>query len=68
MGSWGICFTYGCRFALDALSAVGEVYVNSERVKNACGFLISKQRVDGGWGESYKVGLQFIHCELLLDD
>ena len=53
-GSWGICFTYAGMFALESLASVGETYTNSTHVKKACGFLLSKQRDDGGWGESYK--------------
>ena len=53
-GSWGICFTYAGMFALEALASVGETYTNSTRVKRACEFFLSKQRDDGGWGESYK--------------
>ncbi|CAG8560984.1 6895_t:CDS:10, partial [Dentiscutata heterogama] len=54
LGSWGICFTYGTMFAIQGLSSVGENYENSEYVKKACNFLVSKQREDGGWGEDYK--------------
>lgn len=54
-GSWGICFTYATMFALESLSLVGENYRSSERAKRACEFLVSKQKADGGWGESYKV-------------
>ena len=53
-GSWGICFTYAGRFALESLASVGEHYDNSERVRRGCNFLLSKQMADGGWGESYK--------------
>ena len=56
-GSWGICFTYATQFALESLSLVGETYENSTAVRRACDFLVSKQRTDGGWGESYKVRL-----------
>lgn len=41
-------------FALESFSLVGENYSNSKTVQRACEFLISKQRSDGGWGESYK--------------
>lgn len=53
-GSWGICFTYATMFATESLRSVGERYENSETVKKACAFLLSKQMEDGGWGESYK--------------
>ena len=42
-------------FALESLSLDGETYENSEAVKRACDFLVSKQRKDGGWGESWEV-------------
>jgi lanosterol synthase len=42
-------------FALESLSLVGETYETSESARRACDFLVSKQRKDGGWGESYKV-------------
>lgn len=54
-GSWGICFTYASMFALECLSYVGETYTNSAYSKKGCDFLISKQREDGGWSESYRV-------------
>ncbi len=54
-GSWGICFTYAGMFALESLASIGEYYNNSENVRKGCDFLISKQRCDGGWSESYKV-------------
>jgi len=54
-GSWGICFTYAAFFTLSALArAGGETCANSERVRRACAFLVSKQAADGGWGESYR--------------
>ncbi|KAF8517972.1 terpenoid cyclases/protein prenyltransferase alpha-alpha toroid [Hysterangium stoloniferum] len=53
-GNWGISFTYATMFALESLSLVGEVYSTSDYSKRACDFLVSKQRDDGGWGESYK--------------
>ncbi|XP_067952053.1 lanosterol synthase-like [Watersipora subatra] len=57
IGSWGVCFTYGTWFALEAFSCMGYSYVNSEQakeVKSACNFLLSKQRKDGGWGENFE--------------
>ncbi|RNJ59457.1 hypothetical protein D7B24_002462 [Verticillium nonalfalfae] len=35
-GSWGICFTYGTMFALEALEAVGDTWHNSESIRCAC--------------------------------
>lgn len=55
LGRWGICFTYATMFALESLSLVGETYENSETVRKACDFIVSKQREDGGWGESWEV-------------
>ncbi len=54
-GSWGICFTYGAMFALESLSSVGETCENSLYSRKGCDFLVSKQRDDGGWSESYRV-------------
>ncbi|RYO77040.1 hypothetical protein DL764_010251 [Monosporascus ibericus] len=50
-GAWAICFTYATFFAVQSLEAIGEQYPNSERVRRACEFLLSKQMDDGGWGE-----------------
>lgn len=52
-GSWGICFTYGTMFAIEALTLNGERYATSPAVRRAVAFLLSKQMEDGGWGESY---------------
>jgi lanosterol synthase len=58
VGSWGICFTYATQFALESLALAGETYATSDSSRRACEFLLSKQRADGGWGESYKVRLR----------
>lgn len=52
-GCWGICFTYGTWFAVEALVACGKKYHNSPALRKACKFLLSKQLPDGGWGESF---------------
>ena len=44
-------------FALESLAIAGENCANSERVRRACDFLVSKQMSDGGWGETYMVRL-----------
>lgn len=56
-GSWAVCFTYATMFALESLATVGETYKNSSYSKRGCDFLVSKQREDGGWSESYKASL-----------
>lgn len=54
IGSWGICFTYGTWFGVEALVS-GKRYLDSkENLKKACEFLKSKQQEDGGWGESFQ--------------
>ncbi|KAK4093729.1 hypothetical protein Purlil1_2063 [Purpureocillium lilacinum] len=58
-GSWGICFTYATMFALESMASIGETYSNSKISKAGCEFLLSKQREDGGWSESYKA------CEIM---
>ena len=52
-GSWGICFTYGTWFGIEALTAAGQAQ-DRARIQCAARFLLSKQRGDGGWGESYR--------------
>ncbi|KAF8057901.1 GgCAS1 [Scenedesmus sp. PABB004] len=52
-GSWGVCFTYGTWFGVTALAARGHSAGSDPAVRRACEFLVSKQRLDGGWGESY---------------
>ncbi|XP_057520604.1 lupeol synthase-like isoform X2 [Amaranthus tricolor] len=52
-GCWGICYTYGTWFGVEALVACRKNCYNSVALRKACNFLISKQLPDGGWGESY---------------
>nr|GMC92256.1 beta-amyrin synthase [Ipomoea batatas] len=53
-GNWGVCFTYGCWFALGGLAAAGKTYNNCAAVRKGVDFLLRTQRDDGGWGESYR--------------
>ena len=53
IGSWGVCFTYGTWFGVEALASYGESVATSQHLQKACDFLISYQRDDGGWGESH---------------
>lgn len=55
-GSWGVCFTYGTWFALEAFACMGQNYDDNTatlEVKKACSFLVSRQMEDGGWGEKF---------------
>lgn len=40
-------------YRCDALAVFGETAENSKAQSKACDFLVSKQRKDGGWAESY---------------
>ncbi|MEM7549260.1 MAG: terpene cyclase/mutase family protein [Bacteroidota bacterium] len=58
VGNWGVCFTYGTWFAIEALVKSGEQQYDSETeasdaIKRGCEFLVAQQHPDGGWGESY---------------
>eukprot|EP00897_Mesotaenium_endlicherianum_P006216 jgi/Mesen1/5622/ME000282S04782 len=52
-GSWGVCYTYGTWFGVEALLAAGDKYETSQSLRNAVAFFLSKQLPGGGWGESY---------------
>ncbi|KAJ7516133.1 hypothetical protein O6H91_22G044400 [Diphasiastrum complanatum] len=52
-GYWAICFTYGAWFGITGLVAAGKSFRDSEAIRKACDFLLSKQLPSGGWGESY---------------
>ncbi|KAJ4920407.1 hypothetical protein JOQ06_024640 [Pogonophryne albipinna] len=56
-GSWGVCFTYGIWFGLEAFACMGHVYQDDhvcEEVRKACQFLLDRQMTDGGWGEDFE--------------
>lgn len=56
-GSWGICFTYGTWFGVEALSFYLQSHPDPaiiSALSQAAAFLLSKQLPDGGWGESYR--------------
>ncbi|KAK6927765.1 Squalene cyclase, N-terminal [Dillenia turbinata] len=52
-GNWGVCFTYGTWFALTGLAAAGKTYKTCAAMRGGSDFLLSIQRENGGWGESY---------------
>jgi len=51
-GMWGVCFTYGTWFGVEGLVDAGFA-PDHLRIQNACRFLVSKQKEDGGWGETF---------------
>ncbi|XP_066226065.1 lanosterol synthase isoform X1 [Saccopteryx leptura] len=56
-GSWGVCFTYGTWFGLEAFACMGQIYHDGAacaEVSQACDFLLSWQMADGGWGEDFE--------------
>ncbi|KAF8692289.1 hypothetical protein HU200_039898 [Digitaria exilis] len=53
LGTWAVCFTYAAFFSVKGLVDAGKTYENSSSIKNACHFLLSKQLITGGWGESH---------------
>uniref|UniRef100_A0AAY4BJ28 Terpene cyclase/mutase family member n=1 Tax=Denticeps clupeoides TaxID=299321 RepID=A0AAY4BJ28_9TELE len=56
-GSWGVCFTYGIWFGLEAYACMGhtlQVKPVCVEVQRACDFLLAKQMEDGGWGEDFE--------------
>uniref|UniRef100_A0A3Q3NPX0 Terpene cyclase/mutase family member n=1 Tax=Labrus bergylta TaxID=56723 RepID=A0A3Q3NPX0_9LABR len=56
-GSWGVCFTYGIWFGLEAFACMGHVYTDEDacvEVQKACQFLLDRQMPDGGWGEDFE--------------
>uniref|UniRef100_A0A8C5CBW8 Terpene cyclase/mutase family member n=1 Tax=Gadus morhua TaxID=8049 RepID=A0A8C5CBW8_GADMO len=55
--SWGVCFTYGAWFGLEAFACMGHVYqdeVVCGEVRRGCDFLLRRQMEDGGWGEDFE--------------
>lgn len=52
-GSWGVCFTYSAWFGLGGLAAAGKTYNNCLAVRKGVHFLLTTQKDNGGWGESY---------------
>ncbi|KAK7456563.1 hypothetical protein BaRGS_00039317 [Batillaria attramentaria] len=65
-GSWGVCFTYGTWFGLEAFAHCGQMYKESSgkwEVSRACQFLVSKQMADGGWGEDFESCEQRIYIK-----
>ncbi|GLA51271.1 hypothetical protein AnigIFM63604_007623 [Aspergillus niger] len=64
MASWGITFTYGAFFAMEALHYGGRTYENSSVVRAGCRFLMDMRESDGGWGETLESRMigKYVHA------
>lgn len=66
-GCWGVCYTYGTWFGIEGLLCAGQNdYASgkpSKAITDACEFLMSKQRADGSWGESFECCVQHKYIE-----
>jgi len=67
-GGWAVCFTYATWFAVEALSkAKGKGYFNDAALmastNKACAFLVTKQKADGGWGETFESCSKLVYTE-----
>jgi len=67
-GGWAVCFTYATWFAVEALSkAKGKGYFNDAALvastNKACAFLVTKQKTDGGWGETFESCSKLVYTE-----
>ncbi|AQK58449.1 Camelliol C synthase [Zea mays] len=62
-GTWGVCYTYGTLFAVQGLVVAGRTYENSSSIRKACRFLLSKQLITGGWGETYPSNGTAVYAE-----
>jgi lanosterol synthase len=61
-GFWGINFTYAIFHVVKSLRATGVAPTDPVLVR-AASWLVSKQRVDGGWGEHYTSCLRDCYVE-----
>ncbi len=67
-GGWGVCFTYATWFGVEAMRmAMGKGYyddaVLAAGMQRACGFLMGKQKADGGWGETFESCSKLVYTE-----
>ena len=60
--SWGVCFTYGTCFCLEALIMAGASR-DDDAVQRGADFLVSVQRADGGWGEDFESCRQAVYVQ-----
>ncbi len=67
-GGWAVCFTYATWFGVEVLSKARSMgfydqETLNQAITNGCNFLVSKQKQDGGWGETYESCANMIYTE-----
>ncbi len=67
-GGWAVCFTYATWFAVEAIAkSKGKQYIEdgviADSTSKACKFLVSKQKQDGGWGETFESCSKLVYTE-----
>jgi len=67
-GGWAVCFTYATWFGVEAIcKAKAKAYVDdailTDSLNKACAFLVAKQKVDGGWGETFESCSKQVYTE-----
>lgn len=67
-GGWGVCFTYGTMFGIEACARIKGLGIYDDAklekvMEKACEFLVKHQKHDGGWGESFESCSKKIYIE-----
>ena len=67
-GGWGVCFTYGTMFGIEACARIKGLGIYDDAkldavMAKACEFLVKHQKNDGGWGESFESCSKKVYCE-----
>ena len=67
-GGWAVCFTYATWFGVEAICKARSLNLYDQEILDksitkACDFLISKQKSDGGWGETYQSCAKMVYTD-----
>ncbi len=67
-GGWGVCFTYGTMFGIEACARIKGLGIYDDNkldiiMAKACDFLVHHQKGDGGWGESFESCSKKVYVE-----